>query len=343
MKKHILILTTIISLLLAGCSSADISDDQGDTDTLSNSKQESIAADKMNSNTNWDATVTSEPEEHKLDIVVTPLNDGKHVYTCRTCNYKENAGCTLNEDYVCTECTWTHEHEAVYVANENCSHQINCKYECCAYTNQEECQFSHYECTICGNGYPWEKDIEYFDGTNYYDKGIYYAQKELNIYKYPDTESEVLGILAVDEGINCIGRVIIKDDNFWVTEDGKCILNTFHPINALSSDLREGKTTQLVVKSHTSANNRYSAGVMHGVFDSYDEALQNLSGVTWTYIKENWTFVNNRELGSASLNYYFDESANRAVNVRDDGTIQSYYPVRHRVSLEQPVVYYVFY
>lgn len=48
-----------------------------------------------------------------------------------------------------------------------------------------ECVFEHYECTVCGAIEPWEQDIVYFDGKAFWDKGVFYAQKELNIYQCP--------------------------------------------------------------------------------------------------------------------------------------------------------------
>ena len=185
-----------------------------------------------------------------------------------------------------------------------------------------------------------EQEIKYFDGTDYYDEGIFYAQKELNIYEYPDLESKVVATLAVDEGIYCIGRVVSEDGkNFWVTEDKRYIPNTYYSENS-RSDLREGKTTQVVVKVHDVVNEQHSVGTLHGVFDSYDDALQSMCGYTWTYIKEKWMFVDLKSRNENAMNAYMDETT-QAVFINDEGMPCSYYPAKEKGA--QSYHYYYFY
>ncbi len=216
--------------------------------------------------------------------------------------------------------TVPHEHNFVYTANGDRTHTVNCKYDCCSYSQQEDCTYVHYECQVCAQAYPWEQDIDYFDGTFYWDKGIYYAQKELNIYKYPDLESEIIGTLAVNDAVSCVGRIILGKEydylNFWITEDGRCIPNSYD-YNTNRRDLREGTTNQVVVKYMTLSGNTWSPLKMHGVYDSYDAALQDLCGTTWTDIKANWRYNDYKSQGQNFMSSYSEGVSGKSVSTRN--------------------------
>ncbi len=322
-KKFVIILLGLMLIAsLAGCAEQDTGNG---TDSANSSN---ILEGQMSSEAESDGSGNM-PESEACEHIFTAKanDDGTHTLACNSCEYSEDASCTLNEEFVCTECAWTHEHQATYVANDDGTHTVNCGYECCSYSEQGTCEYVHYECTSCKDAYPWENDIQYFNGE-YYEKGIYYAQKELNIYKYPDVESEVIGTLSVDEGVNCVGRVILgqgsKLQNFWITEDGGCVLNTFYK-GENTYDMREGKTTQVVVKYLTLTNNTYSAETLVGVYDSYDAALQALCGSTWTDIKASWTYTDYKSQGLPNSNTYSDSVSGKTVSVLSNGEPVNYY------------------
>lgn len=262
--------------------------------------------------------------KHEHEIAVTPGNDGTHQLSCSGCDYLDNELCILNDEYICEKCEWVHEHEETLSANDDGTHTISCSYECCNYTSQENCVYEHYECLACGHIFSWEQDIEYFDGV--YDwKGIYYAQKDLNIYKHPDTESEIVGTLRTNEGVNCVGRVVKKEGKkvqiYWITEDGNCILNEYHN-KTKRYDLREGTTTQVVVKYMTLSGDTWSRLKMHKTYDSYDAALQDLCGSTWTYIKSNWKYNDYDSQGLAFMNTYSEGAS--GMTVATDNLVDPY-------------------
>jgi len=231
--------------------------------------------------------------KHEHELMAATNNDGTHMNTCNSCEYEESVACTPDESYTCTDCGWIQEHDCVY---------------------------EHYECQICGSAYPWEQDIKYFDGTFGWSQGIYYAQKELNIYKHPDVESEVVGTLSVNEAISCVGRIIVKDgsdvSNFWITEDGRCILNEFH-LSSNRRDLRVGKTNQVVVTYSTLSGNTWSSAKFHAVYDSFDAALQDLCGNSWSSIRENWHYTDYQSQGQPFMNCYSEGASGKTVATRN--------------------------
>ena len=213
-----------------------------------------------------------------------------------------------------------HEHTMVMISNGDGTHSPACSD--CDYVESgtEPCTFEHYECIACDAILPWEQDIVYFDGKAFWDKGVFYAQKELNIYRCPDEESEVVGTLTVNESVNCVGRIVLgkgKDlKQFWVTEDGRCIPNNRD--NASNRyDLREGTTDQVVVKYMTLSGDTWSPLRMHKVYDSFDEALKDLCGTTWTQVKSNWTYNDYKSAGQVFMNSYSEGASGKTVSTNN--------------------------
>ena len=255
--------------------------------------------------------------KHEHEISLTTNEDGTHASVCAKCDMAESVSCTLDEAYVCTECGWTHEHEGVYVANEDGTHAVNCKYECCSYSYQEECTYAHYECQVCGHATPWEQDIRYFDET------LYYAQKELNIYKYPDLESEVIGTISVDGDVYCVGAISVDGQGFFITKDGGCVPNNYN-FNSNRNDLREAKTGQVIVKYMTLSGDTWSALKPYGVYDSFDAALLDLCGSSWSHIKANWTYNDYKSQGLPFMNSYAEGASGKTVTTRNQTDPYSY-------------------
>lgn len=197
----------------------------------------------------------------------------------------------------------------------------------CGEIQAHDCNYVHYECSICGGAYPWEEDIIYFDGKFGRIQGVYYAQTELNIYKYPDTESEVVGTLGVNEGIYCVGSFYSEDSSddttFWITEDGRCI-----PIGAVvnsnRNNLRIAKTNQVVVTYMTLSGNTYSVSKLHAVYDSYDAALLDLCGTSWSTIKANWTYNDYKSQGLPFMNSFSEGASGKTVSTRNKIDPDSY-------------------
>lgn len=254
---------------------------------------------------------------HEHEITITTNEDGTHLLNCLNCELAESTNCILDEAFACTECGWTHEHEGVYVANEDGTHAVNCKYECCSYSYQEKCAYEQYECQACGGAYPWEQDIKYFDET------LYYAQKELNIYKYPDVESEVIGTLSVDEEVYCVGTISVDKKIFRITKDGGCIPDNYN-FNANRWDLREAKTSQVIVTYMTLSGDTWSALKTYAVYDSYDAALQDLCGSSWSHIKANWTYNDYKSQGLSFLNSYSEGASGKTVSTRNQSAPYNY-------------------
>ncbi len=245
--------------------------------------------------------------KHEHTVVYASNGDATHGETCEACGYTAVLDCALNEEYVCGVCGWTHEHDCIPVPNEDATHTFSCKYDVCTYSYAEECEYSGYEC-VCGRVYPWEEDIRYFDESK---KGTYYAQKELNVYRYPNADSEVMDTLSVDEGVNCVGSVFYGSganyECYYITESGGCIPVKFHQSTS-RWDLRIAKTSQVVAR----------CGSNYTVYDSYDVALQSICGCSWSTVKQSWTYNDYKSQGLPFMNSY---SQNGITVATKDGSV----------------------
>jgi len=243
---------------------------------------------------------------HEHAIVYTSNEDGTHHEKCDVCGYGAVVDCVLSEDYICNVCGWSHEHDCVAASNEDSTHTYSCKYNICSYSYVEQCEYSDYEC-VCGNVYPWEKDIAYF-GAN--EKNIYYAQKELNVYRYPDTGSEVIDTIGIDEEVKCVGSIFYGSganyERYLVTESGGCIPTAFHQSTS-RWDLRIAKTSQVVAR----------CGSDYTIYDSYDAALQSICGYSWSNIKQTWTYNDYKSQGQPFMNTYTKPEAGITVATKD--------------------------
>ena len=259
--------------------------------------------------------------KHEHEYSYVSNSDGTHAGTCGVCSYSESVECVLNEEYVCGVCGWMHEHDCVVSANEDDTHTYSCKYTCCTYSYSNDCEFTGYEC-VCGNVYPWEQDIEYFDEK---EKGVYYAQRELKIYRYPDTDSEVIGTLGVDEGINCVGSIFrgsgSKYENYYITEEGGCISIKFRQAKS-RWDLSPAKTSQVIVIFNNNT---------HGTYNGYDEALQAVCESTWTQVKSSWQYNDYKSQGLSFMNSYSNQGVTVATK---DGSVP------YNCSMGNDVIYY---
>ena len=244
--------------------------------------------------------------KHEHVITYASNADGTHNEACAACGYAEAVNCILGEDYICSVCGWTHEHECLAEANDDETHTYSCKYEACPYSYVENCEYSEYEC-LCGNAYPWEKDIKYF-GEN--DKNIYYAQKELEIYRYPNTGSEVIGTLGVDEEVRCVGSIFYGSganyEKYLITENGGCIPTKFHQ-DTTRWDLRIAKTNQVVAR----------CGSNYTVYDSFDAALQSICGYSWSAVKQTFTYNDYKSQGQPFMNSYSMPGGNITIATKD--------------------------
>lgn len=314
----------LIGLALTGCGEKTVANvDMEDTEQV-NLADELIQEETL-------------PHEHTYEYVSNA--DGSHSILCsgKECDYSENESCTLDDKYECNECGYKHEHDFNFTANNDGTHMSICNecgyeegavctpdetYVCtvCGWVQEHDCVYEHYECGICGEAYPWEQEIDYFDGTFGWSQGIYYAQKELNIYKYPDAESEIIGTLNVDEGVNCVGRVIIKEgsdvSNYWITEDGGCILNGFSN-KKNRRDLRVAKTHQVVVTYSTLSGDTWSPAKFHAIYDSYDAALLDLCGSSWSTVKASWQYNDYKSQGQPFMNSYSEGASGKTVSTQN--------------------------
>lgn len=293
--ERLVILFVMTGLLFAGCGKETAEDVNGVGDRT--------GAVTGTIGTVSDTTESTETMPHEHSYVYTANADDTHDISCsdETCSFADTEACTPDETFVCTECGWIQEHDCVY---------------------------EHYECQFCGSAYPWEQDIKYFDET------VYYAQKELNIYKYPDMESEVIGTLSVDEEVYCVGSITVGKEFFWVSKDGGCIPNNYN-FNANRWDLREVKTSQVIVTYMTLSGDTWSALKPYGVYDSYDAALLDLCGTSWSHIKANWTYNDYKSQGLPFMNSYAEGASGKTVTTRNqtdpysysvaDGTIAYYF------------------
>lgn len=243
---------------------------------------------------------------HEHAIMYTSNGDGTHNGTCGVCGYVAVVDCVLSEDYVCNVCGWSHEHDCVAAPNEDSTHTCSCKYNICSYSYIEQCEYSYYEC-VCGNVYPWEKDIKYFDVN---EKNVYYAQKELNVYRYPSADSEVIDMLGVDEEVKCVGSIFYGSganyERYLVTESGGCIPTVFHQSTS-RWDLRIAKTSQVVAR----------CGSDYTIYDNYDVALQSVCGCSWSDIKQTWTYNDYKSQGLPFMNSYSKPGAGITVHTKD--------------------------
>jgi hypothetical protein len=248
--------------------------------------------------------------EHILSY--SSKEDGTHETSCSICTYVEVIPCSLNENYICTDCEWVHEHDFVVFPDETATHIFTCTYSCCNYSMIEDCEYIDKVCTSCGGIYPWEKDISYFD-----DVEVYYAQKELKVYISPNTKSEVVKTLAVNDSVRCVGSIFYGSganyEKYLVTEEGYCISTRFN-VSTNRNDMRICKTSQVVVR--TPSNNL--------VYNSYDEALENLCGCSWNNIKQTWTYNDYKSQGLSFMNTYNNSSLGITISTKDGVNPYSY-------------------
>ena len=245
--------------------------------------------------------------KHKCEhtISYTSNEDGTHDIVCSICNYIECIPCSLNENYICDDCEWIHEHDFVVAPDEKGTHVFACTYSCCNYSSIEDCEYVDKICTSCGGIYPWEKDITYFDNVD-----VYYAQKELNVYISPNINSEVVKTLAINDSVRCIGSIFYGSganyERYFVTEEGYCILNKFN-VSTSRNDMRICKTSQVIVRTPNESL----------VYNSYDDALENLCGCSWSNIKQTWTYNDYKSQGLPFMNTYNNSSLGITISTKD--------------------------
>lgn len=322
-KYVLLILVVILAMTFMGCGASEmetvvVTEDEivsvvyTETieDVISTIVQPEIGENDDSSVVQMEIMIAETKEEetvHEHNMVYTSKGECMHDETCELCGYTETVDCILNEEYICTVCGQIHEHDCMIEKNEDATHTYSCKYSACEYSYVEECVYLVYECT-CGNKYPWEKDIKYFDDSK---KGTYYAQKVLNVYRYPNTSSEVIDTLGVDEEVNCVGSVFYGSganyECYYITEGGGCIPVKFQQTSS-RWDLRMAKTTQVIAR----------CGSNYTVYDNFDIALQSVCGYSWSIIKQTWQYNDYKSQGLTFMNSY---SQNGITVATKDGVV----------------------
>lgn len=223
---------------------------------------------------------------HEHSLTVTGNNDGTHNTACVECGFSENSLCVLNEEYACTECAWMHEHVFTYESAGDGTHNVTCSFECCPYTNIENCTNSDYLCVTCGYEFPkWvvkEKEAK-----------TYYARKKLNVYSEPSADSEVIKTLSVDDSIVCVGVVReYKGERVWFyqTDEGYFVEQDSKPKASGLKNLCLAKSNQVYVFEFYPRIQDYDNLKFEAVYNSIDEALIDLTGHDREWYKTNWEY-----------------------------------------------------
>lgn len=220
--------------------------------------------------------------KHEHTFTYTSKEDGTHNKVCAECGLDENVGCVLNEEYVCSECGWTHEHILTYEPAGEAIHNAVCSIECCHYVNTEVCVNDDYLCATCGYEFPkWTVETR--------DARTYYARKELNVYKEPYKDSEVVKTLAVDDSIVCVGVVKqYKDEAVWFyqTDEGFFVEQERRPKCQGLKNLNPAKSNQVYI--FDDFYDGYDKVKSEGVYNSVDEALIAISGHDRDWFRANW-------------------------------------------------------
>ena len=136
-------------------------------------------------------------------------------------------------------------------------------------------------------------------------------------------ESEVIGTLSVDGDVYCIGAISVDGQGFLITKDGGCVPNNYN-FNSNRNDLREAKTSQVIVKYMTLSGDTWSALKPYGVYDSFDAALLDLCGSSWSHIKANWTYNDYKSQGLPFMNSYAEGASGKTVTTRNQADPYSY-------------------
>ncbi len=82
-------------------------------------------------------------------------------------------------------------------------------------------------------------------------------------------------------------------------------------------DLRKAKTNQVIVTYSVLNGNTYSPTKMHGIYDSFDQALQEICGYSWTHIKANWQYNDYKSQGQPFMNTYAEGVTGKTVATRN--------------------------
>lgn len=288
MKKNILfvlLLVTMLSIALIGCR-------QENTNTAFEEIPET-ASEKMIEEQSMEPsleTLETIPEEASTEIPETILEEAS-----------TETPETVPEE-ASTETPETISEEASTETSETISKEDAIEHLEVVFTEAESTEASEDE-----TQYLWKNDIKYFSAT---ENTIYYAQKELNIYRHPNTSSEIIGTLSTDAEVKCIGSIFYGSganyESYLVTESFGCIPTTFHQSTS-RWDLRIARTYQVIAR----CGNNYT------IYDNYDLALASICGSSWTTIKQTWTYNDYKSQGLPFMNSYSLFGANITVTTKD--------------------------